>query len=134
MCENNELIAWAAGLFEGEGCINIYQPKNQRYPIAGLSLAMTDEDLVLRFALAVGIEKITESRPVPSNKPIFTWKTRKRSEVDRILNLFLPYLGNRRRQKALEVLSAPSSGRRWGEGPRAGEYAFYNNRRNSSGI
>lgn len=126
MCEKNELeIAWAAGLFEGEGCILI-DGKTRKYPSLGLSIAMTDEDVIRRFSRVVGIEKTYPvSSSGPGHKQQYRWKTSKRAEVERILELFIPYFGERRLLKALEALNSPSSGIRWGEGSRAGESAKY---------
>ena len=47
-------LAWASGLFEGEGCITLAKPRNTRMVYAGLGLAMQDED-VDRPVLALGL-------------------------------------------------------------------------------
>jgi hypothetical protein len=98
-------IAWAAGLFEGEGCITrtishgITKPR--------ISLGMTDKDVVERFGRIVGLQQI-HSMKGPSRqdhwKDCWMWATCKKSEVLRILAMFLPYLGNRRAYKALNAL------------------------------
>lgn len=120
-------IAWAAGLFEGEGCITISY--NGKYPEIGIQLVMTDIDVVNRFAQIVG-GKVLHKQPGKEGwKASYSCVIRKRTEVERILNLFIPYLGERRTEKALEALSTPSSGIRWGEGVRAGESARYRARK-----
>lgn len=132
MCDKSDLkIAWAAGVFEGEGCIHIDYVKGRKYPSLGLSVTMTDEDVVQEFSLVVGVNKVYSVNPsTPSNKLQYRWKTNKRTEVERILLLFLPHLGHRRLEKAQEALNTPSSGIRWGEGNRAGESATYRKKRN----
>lgn len=94
-------IAWAAGLFEGEGCIN-EQPEGY-----GLQLLMTDEDVVRRFSVICETGTIYPRKPKPENhRVVHVWRTRQATEVDRLLRLFLPYLGERRREKADHVLAA----------------------------
>jgi hypothetical protein len=89
-------LAWAAGLFEGEGWIG---PKGAR---AGMSLSMTDEDVVERFAAVV--ECGTVSGPWvrtghPERKPMFSWQASGRADVARLLDLFLPWMGVRRKAR-----------------------------------
>ncbi len=94
-------VAWAAGLFEGEGCItgNIRYPK-QRH----LAIAMTDRDVMENFVKIVGYGNLKGPYNRPLRKPYWNWFIAKRIEVVRIVNLFLPYLGERRGTKAIEAL------------------------------
>ena len=95
-------IEWAAGLFEGEGCIT----KSEGY--YALQLGMTDEDVVRDFAEAVGYGNVNSwhspSHKSKGYKKMYNWKVKKKSEVYRILEAMLPYLGNRRAYKALNCL------------------------------
>ena len=102
-----EDIAWAAGLFEGEGCITDTDTRNPNNPL--LQMTMTDEDVMKRFIKIVGYGNLTEvNRLAPSQKeywkPQFKWAVRKKKEVKRMLLMFLPYLGERRACKALDAL------------------------------
>ena len=93
-------IAWAAGLFEGEGCIS-HSTKNQ----PRLYIGMTDKDIIERFVEIVDCGKITTRiRKDPKHKAQWIWQIQKASEVCRILTMFLPYLGQRRAYKALNAL------------------------------
>ena len=92
-------IAWAAGLFEGEGTIS----RNNQ-----LVLRMTDQDVVQRFADIMGVGNVVELHP-PNHKakgwaPFYSWSIQRRDEVKRILDMFLPYFGDRRAHKALDIL------------------------------
>ena len=93
-------IEWAAGLFEGEGCIT---RRSGGYP--QLKLSMTDFDVVRRFGELVGVEKFYQ-RDFPDKqwKSQLEWCCRHRRDVTRILTDFLPYFGDRRAYKALNVL------------------------------
>lgn len=99
----DNLVAWAAGLFEGEGYISSKRTKG--YAIA-LGLKMTDRDVVDRFGSVVGVGAVRG----PYNncngvKPVYVWQTGKFVDVFSTLKLFWPYLGERRRVKTLESLT-----------------------------
>lgn len=101
---NEALIAWAAGLFEGEGCWNVYRPRGKTQVQA--RLAMTDPDAVRRFAAVMGFGTVrARASRRPHEKPLTEWYTQKRENVRTMIALFLPYLGERRRQRALEILA-----------------------------
>ena len=94
-----ENIAWLAGLFEGEGCIQI--DKHGFY----LTINMTDEDVLRR------VQKITDSGSVTgpmfrskNHKPLWKWKVRWASESYALLVAIWPYLLSRRQTKATEAL------------------------------
>jgi hypothetical protein len=94
-------IAWAAGLFEGEGCITYGSSKN--YP--RLQLKTTDQDVIERFTIAVGVGKISElNYKTSTGKTIWMWNCGKSNEVRDLLEKFLPWLGQRRTEKAEEAL------------------------------
>lgn len=97
-------IAWAAGLFEGEGCItDIDSPNN---PL--LQMTMTDKDVMEKFVEIVGYGNLTHVNKSATYqkdhwKDQWKWAVRKKSEVTRILSMFLPYFGDRRAYKALNA-------------------------------
>lgn len=94
--------AWMAGLFEGEGSISISQKKGYCY----LQLVSTDHDVLLKFADLANCtnNKITFCpRRSHQNKDAWKWQVGNKSDVTRLLNLMLPYLGDRRAHKALDV-------------------------------
>jgi hypothetical protein len=95
-----EEIAWAAGLFEGEGCITI--TGGQPY----MRLNSTDEDTPRRFCEIVGAGKVygPYSRP-PPRKAVWIWVA---YGIDAMLTvqLLAPWFGERRRARATEVFGA----------------------------
>lgn len=103
-------IAWAAGLFEGEGCIQIWVPPSQserwKHPQVRLSVAMTDRDVVEKFCRIVECGKVSpEQRRRPPRKNVYIWTIANRDDVERILLELLPHLGSRRTDKALAALA-----------------------------
>lgn len=90
-------IAWASGLFEGEGCI-----LTKRY---GIKLKMTDLDVVRRFQSVMGIGSIIPAKqPLPHHKLCYEWAVWNKAGVYRLLELMLPYFGERRAYAALNKL------------------------------
>ena len=92
-------IEWAAGLFEGEGCLY----RDKRCSTWTLQLRMTDHDIVQRFAEIVDCGNALNyetNQPSRLNggprKPVWRWTCSKRADVKRVAELFLPYLGLRR--------------------------------------
>lgn len=102
-------IAWAAGLFEGEGCIHC-KPQGKRGSGVQLRLGMTDRDCVERFQRIVGCGRIYAHKPgTGSHKPTWTWYVYDARKATAILNSLLPYLGKRRAAKALEALEVAAN-------------------------
>jgi hypothetical protein len=106
-----EDIAWAAGLFEGEGCWNAWSPPSRRAngrrrPMPQMKLGMTDADVVGRFAEIVDCGNLRRPRSCgPAHwKPIIEWSLYRRADIFRLIGLFWPYLGERRKAKAQEIL------------------------------
>jgi hypothetical protein len=116
--------AWAAGLFEGEGCIWVKKAYRNGRNYAIMGMQSTDEDVLRRFQAVVGgtlngpyQPKDTRSR----RKPYWCWQLAGRSKIERLLGQLWPYLGERRRARATEVLTetAPDERRRSTNGNRS---------------
>jgi hypothetical protein len=100
--EDKRGIEWAAGLFEGEGTWIV---RRTGYVQAGLH--MTDEDVVEKFAAIVGCGRVGPKRVNEgTHKDSWLWQVGSRREVRRLAQAFLPYLGERRRARALEIIAA----------------------------
>ena len=98
-------FAWAAGLFEGEGSCFVGGKGNRQPRVA---LNMTDEDVVRRFAATIGRGNVRfYERPEP-NQPVWQWSVQSAADVLYALGLLWPYLGERRRASATEVLERAS--------------------------
>ncbi len=113
MAETKELY-WAAGLFEGEGCIFLNQGgarvRKYGYKRASLSLGMTDEDSVQGFAKAVGVGNVRgpflRTTPTPNAKPVWEWRISRFEEVQAVIAMLWGGLGARRKARAAECLQA----------------------------
>lgn len=97
-------LAWAAGLFEGEGCINGYVNKSGERGIQ-LMLRMTDEDVVQRFQSVIGFGNIHKRAPLQSHhKRSYLWHVGSFERAQAVIAALWPWLGRRRRATAKRVL------------------------------
>lgn len=107
-------LAWAAGIFEGEGTIVIHPRKNGKgdeYFAVILAVAMTDEDVVRRFHEVVGVGKfygpyLRDTKEGNPKKPLFKWTTAAYEPARIVLEALMPFLGVRRKEQARKALSA----------------------------
>lgn len=102
----SEDIAWAAGLFEGEGCIYLAGDKRptEPYMYPGLQLSMTDRDVVEKFHAIVGVGTVNIDRRKESNRSdMWRWQCANRKGFEHVMNLLGPYLGERRTTKLAQV-------------------------------
>lgn len=100
--------AWAAGLFEGEGCVFLsIGRRTQR----SLIVNMTDEDVLRRFHAIVGCGSLFSVKEhatwQPNWKPQWRWSASRWSDIRELHERFSPWLGERRRAKFVELLAHP---------------------------
>ena len=93
-----EEIAWAAGLFEGEGTITHVSRRRDTFDLV-VGLKMTDEDIVRRFDEIVDRGKVYGPYLPPSHgdrrKPFWYWVAFGDAGHD-VLDLIGAWLGTRR--------------------------------------
>jgi hypothetical protein len=106
-------IAWAAGLFEGEGCVRMMRIKASASATPSLSLQMTDEDVVRQMHAVTGLGRVYGPyQPKRADyKPIWAWHVVSYEKVQALIACWWPWLGTRRRAKARDVLLEARS--RW---------------------
>lgn len=101
-----ENLAWAAGIFEGEGCINHFSSKNPRS--CRLQLYMTDLDVMERFCQIAGVGEVelcvAPSRLRGGRKPIYVWRISNWDEWYPFAVAMWPWLGERRRAALKEAI------------------------------
>lgn len=102
-----EDVAWAAGLFEGEGCWNAYVRPSGKVQMQ-VKVGMTDQDVVERLCRIMGCGTVVRSHSRAhrerGDKPLFTWSVYEAERVREVIHLLLPHMGERRTARALEVL------------------------------
>ncbi len=106
--------AWAAGLFEGEGSVIHWwwhgAMRDRGNWQRGLTLTMTDEDIVRRFHRVVGAGRIvTRLKAEAHYKPQWEWRCTRWAETESTLRRLLPWLGKRRKEAAEALLANPAN-------------------------
>ena len=105
-----EEIAWVAGIFEGEGTI-LNSRNGIGNPVVRVSLHMTDKDIVDRFAaiFPFGRRCVRPGRlsmvTGVTGKESWVWQTSNAEYVQAFLAMVWPWLGERRKAKAAQVIS-----------------------------
>ena len=87
-------IAWAAGLFEGEGCIS-----DSGVNTVALHLGMSDRDIVDRFHGIVKVGSVTTTT-AGRKRPLYYWSVANSTDVIAVLDMLQPYFGVRRTERA----------------------------------
>lgn len=110
----SEEIAWAAGLFEGEGCFTVQRSRRTLvdgtdvvYKAAVARIHMTDRDVVERFYKIVGVGQFWSAgyrRGGLGTKPAYEWHVTTLKGFKTVFFMLAPYLGERRTARGLEVI------------------------------
>lgn len=97
-------IAWLAGLLEGEGC---FSNRSLRYCSLSIQLIMTDADVVVRAAKAMGAYKVVKVKENPNragSKQLYRAVVYGDSAIQ-VMERILPYMGERRSKKIIGLLN-----------------------------
>ena len=111
-------IAWAAGLYEGEGSVVLTEWGLK------LQIRMTDEDVLEHLRTILGgnlngpYQYNVEGRP--PRKPFWIWSLGG-PEVDRVCRLLEPWLGKRRRGRMEQLGAFAQQQFELGENPELGD-------------
>jgi hypothetical protein len=93
-----EDIAWAAGIFDGEGSTSTYIPKKRNGPRRQMALSQggphgQHPPVLTRFQQIVGIGNVTG----PYRDGLYYWKTTRMEGVDAVGAMLWPYLSREKR-------------------------------------
>jgi hypothetical protein len=100
-----EELAWAAGLFEGEGYIGNYSQGG--YLGRKARVTNTDLEVLQKFQLAIGFGQIYGPRKqtATERKPIWSWEVGRQEHIQALVAMLWFWLGSRRREQAKVVLA-----------------------------
>lgn len=97
-----EEIAWAAGLFEGEGCVSSEQNGSLVLMLKNTDHEVVDRfDQIVRYGTLYGPYRNSE-RDGHKRKPFWVWTVRGTDAYD-AMQLLAPWLSKRRLSRALEI-------------------------------
>ena len=93
-------VAWAAGLFDGEGSTSTYVPKGKTRPRRQMAVSQGGlpghvPAVLTRFKGIVGVGNVTG----PYRDGLYYWKTTRKDAVDFVGALLWPYLGGVKRKQ-----------------------------------
>lgn len=96
-------LAWAAGLFDGEGCTKV----DRRWGTPSVTLSQSGErvpEVLVRFRDAVGRGSIYG--PYKTKKrPMWIWQCAKRADREFVMKQLWPWLGTTKREQWLRANS-----------------------------
>jgi len=105
---NREELAWAAGLFDGEGWINIMHPSNRPgYQQLEVGLTQTDRQVLDRFKSAVGNLGSVYGPYGPRKlgwSSYFRWQTATFEKGQAVIAMLWNFLSPVKKAQATEVL------------------------------
>lgn len=109
-------LAWAAGLFDGEGHTGFSRPAQGWRGRIQIDVSQCDPEVLHRFAAAVGMGTVTG--PYSNGRFRPAWKYRAQGEAAvRIMRLLWPYLSTAKREQAtaaaalFDAQPAPKTGK-----------------------
>lgn len=105
---SKEEIAWAAGLFEGEGCLTILHAryKDRVTPYPRIQMSNTDKDLLIRFSEVMrGGSIYSKKTGALSKKPQWMWQIADKAGVKQAIETLYPWLSVKRQIRAKELLA-----------------------------
>lgn len=98
-------IAWAAGLFEGEGTWGVYHRSRGPSLVIQAALGMTDRDVVETFCRIVGMGTVkVRDKQRGNRKTVYVWSCGEAASVRALVEMFRPWLGERRMERGEEIL------------------------------
>lgn len=111
MERSRESLAWAAGLFEGEGCFSSHKTGNR---ISGIDVSITsaDEDVLIKFHQImknIGTINGPYHQTTPDGRPkksVWKWHVCNFEGAQATIAMLWSWLGTRRKNKAKECLKA----------------------------
>jgi hypothetical protein len=92
-------IAWAAGLFDGEGSTSVLKAQRDKYSYIRMSIAQKHPEVLEKFLSIVGVGKIYKA----NTRNIYSWDCYKQIDVPSVLNMLWPYLSIIKKEQAIKA-------------------------------
>jgi hypothetical protein len=102
-----EELAWAAGFFEGEGCITLSHTSGKQRPQLVLMVSQVDPWPMERFVEAVGIgtAQYVEPRWAPRQQNVYRYRIVSFEKCQAVIAMLWPWLSPRRKETYLTKLA-----------------------------
>lgn len=93
-------LAWAAGLFDGEGTTSVLAAKRDKWKYPRLSMAQKNPEVLYKLQQLLG-GKVYKS----NTRNIYNWNVYKREDVIDALNKLWPFLSEQKKEQAIEAFN-----------------------------
>ena len=104
---DREALAWAAGFFDGEGCIGCYYRTNgktqKRYRLLHISVGQKDREVLDRFKAIFGFGRIVQTQK--NNGPFYHFAVDSFEKSQAIVAMLFPFLGTIKQQQISQSLA-----------------------------
>lgn len=90
-------IAWAAGLFDGEGSTTVLKAKRARWAYVRMNVPQKDRRVLDKFQSIVGVGSVYKAK----TRDIYSLDIYKEERVTHTLNMLWPYLSELKKEQAL---------------------------------
>lgn len=100
---NREELAWAAGLYDGEGCTT-YKSSTNRQPV--MSISQNNPFVLKRFKQAVGVGEVYGPyvrKGKPNTRPIWNWQSGGFETTQVTIAMIWQWLSPQKREQAVKV-------------------------------
>jgi hypothetical protein len=97
---DTQQLAWAAGVFDGEGSASTYVPRRRRSPVRQIAVSQKGTsqapDLLIRFQEAIGGLGHIHG---PYRGQLYYWNSKRHAVADTVTELLWPYLSSPKRHQ-----------------------------------
>lgn len=90
-----EKLAWAGGLFCGEGSTSVLKAKRDKYAYLRMSVSQKDRKVLDIFQSIVGAGKVYANK-----REMHSWDCYRQDEVYKVLDMLWPYLSEEKQAQA----------------------------------
>ena len=92
-------LAWAAGLFDGEGTTSVLAAQRDKYKYLRMSVSQKDREVLDKFLAIVKYGKIYKSK----TREIHSWDCYRQDQVFLVLNNLWPFLSKKKQEQATKA-------------------------------
>lgn len=100
--------AWAAGFWDGEGCVTIAVRNNTANPRIVAEVVQVNREVLDRFGKAVGIGKVNGpyKQKNPNAQPYYSWRVEGLQNLLILKDAIYPYLGSVKKSQLMRAIDA----------------------------
>ena len=100
--------AWAAGFWDGEGCVSLSYRGKYQYPRSVLQVAQVHREPLERFQAAIGFGNILGPYPArgPKSQDYYIWRVEGNTHLQAFKSIVYPYLCSIKKKQIDKCLEA----------------------------